>query len=92
VVLKNQGTHLILTERPAAVFFPRFFKDLGLNVWRADIIVVKNLFPFRYFFMLYNRKTINVISAGTTSIDVFQLHYAQISRPIYPLDPIDSWK
>jgi microcystin degradation protein MlrC len=92
VVLKNQGTHLILTERPAAVFFPRFFKDLGLNVWKADIIVVKNLFPFRYFFMLYNRKTINVISAGTTSIDVFQLHYAQISRPIYPLDPIDSWK
>jgi microcystin degradation protein MlrC len=91
-VLKNRGTHLILTERPAAAFNPRFFKELGLNLWKADIIVVKNLFPFRYFFLLYNRKTINVVSAGTTNIDVFQLNYRQISRPLYPLDPIDSWK
>jgi microcystin degradation protein MlrC len=92
VVLKNRGTHLILTERPAAAFFPRFFKELGLSLWKADITVVKNLFPFRYFFLLYNRKTINVLSAGTTNIDVFQLNYGQISRPIYPLDAIESWK
>jgi microcystin degradation protein MlrC len=91
-VLKNQGTHLILTERPASAFFPRFFKELGLNLWKADIVVVKNLFPFRYFFLLYNRKTINVISAGTTQIDVFQVKYQHIPRPIYPLDPIDHWK
>lgn len=92
VVLKNRGTHLILTERPAAAFFPRFFQELGLNLWKADIAVVKNLFPFRYFFLLYNRKTINVVSAGTTNIDVFQLNYQHISRPIYPLDLIESWK
>lgn len=91
-VIKHLGTYLILTERPAAVFFPRFFKDLGLDLWKADLVVVKNLFPFRYFFLLYNRKTINVLSAGTTNIDVFGLNYRQISRPIYPLDPIESWK
>jgi microcystin degradation protein MlrC len=91
-VLKNQGTHLILTERPAAAFYPGFFKQLGLSVWKADIIVVKNLFPFRYFFLLYNRKTINVISAGTTQIDVFQLNYLHIPRPIYPLDSIENWR
>ncbi|MDO1449507.1 M81 family metallopeptidase [Rhodocytophaga aerolata] len=91
-VLKNRGTHLILTERPVAAFFPKFFTELGLNVWKADIVVVKNLFPFRYFFLLYNRKTINVVSAGTTNLDVFQLTYRQISRPIYPLDKIESWK
>lgn len=91
-VLKNRGTHLILTERPASVFFPSFFKELGLSVWKADIIVVKNLFPFRYFFLLYNRKTINVVSAGTTNIDVFRLNYQHIPRPIYPLDPIANWK
>ena len=92
VVLKNRGTHLILTERPASAFYPSFFKNLGLSLWKADITVVKNLFPFRYFYLLYNRKTINVISAGTTQLDVFQLKYQHIPRPIYPLDAIDSWK
>jgi microcystin degradation protein MlrC len=92
VVLKNRGTHLILTERPASAFYPSFFKNLGLSLWKADITVVKNLFPFRYFYLLYNRKTINVISAGTTHLDVFQLKYQHIPRPIYPLDAIESWK
>lgn len=92
VVLRHQGVHLILTERPTPAFFPRFFHSLGLSLWKADITVVKNLFPFRYFYLLYNRKTINVISAGTTSIDVFQLQYRDIPRPIYPLDPIDKWR
>ncbi len=92
VVLRHRGVHLILTERPTPAFFPRFFKSLGLSLWKADITVVKNLFPFRYFYLLYNRKTVNVISAGTTSIDVFQLHYRDIPRPIYPLDPIESWR
>jgi len=92
VVLRHRGVHLILTERPTPAFFPRFFHSLGLSLWKADITVVKNLFPFRYFYLLYNRKTINVISAGTTSINVFQLQYRDIPRPIYPLDPIDSWR
>jgi microcystin degradation protein MlrC len=92
VVVRHRGVHLILTERPTPAFFPRFFKSLGLSLWKADIRVVKNLFPFRYFYLLYNRKTVNVISAGTTSIDVFQLQYRDIPRPIYPLDPIESWR
>jgi microcystin degradation protein MlrC len=92
LVLRNQGTHLVLTERPASVFFPRFYREVGLNLWKADIVVVKNLFPFRYFFLPYNRQTFNVVSAGTTNIDVFQLKYEHIPRPIYPLDNISSWR
>jgi len=92
VVLKNQGVHLILTESSVAVVFPSFFTDIGLDLWKADIIVVKNLFPFRFRFLEYNRKTFNVISAGTTNIDVLQIKYNNISRPIYPLDQVDSWQ
>ena len=92
VVLRHRGVHLILTERPTPAFSPHFFHGLGLSLWKADVTVVKNLFPFRYFYLLYNRKTVNIISAGTTSIDVFGLQYRDIPRPIYPLDPIDSWQ
>jgi len=92
VVLKNQGVNLILTEAGVGVYYPKFFADLGLDLWKADVVVVKNLFPFRFNFLKYNRKTINVISPGTTNIDVFQIKYKNISRPVYPLDQVDSWQ
>ena len=92
VVLKNNGVHLILTELAPNTYFPNFFTSLDLDLWKADIVVAKNLFPFRIRFLQYNRKTLNVVSAGTTNIDVFSIKYNNISRPIYPLDPVDSWQ
>ena len=53
---------------------------------------MKNLFPFRFTFLWVNRKTLNVMTPGTTSIDVWDLNYTQIPRPIYPLDEIDDWR
>lgn len=92
VVLKNNGVHLILTDFAPNTYFPNFFTSLGLDLWKADIVVAKNLFPFRIRFLQYNRKTLNVVSAGTTNIDVFSIKYKNISRPIYPLDQVDSWQ
>ncbi len=92
VILKDRGIHLILTELPYSYPSPDDFKKLGLNLWKADIVVVKNLFPFRYKFLLYNRKTINVKTPGTTNVDVFELNYSKIKRPLYPLDEIGNWR
>lgn len=92
VVLKNKGIHLILTELADSLADPGYFKNLGLSLWKSDIVVVKNLFPFRYRYLLYNRKTVNVETPGTTSVDVFRLKYTAVPRPIYPLDKIESWK
>jgi microcystin degradation protein MlrC len=92
VILKNKGVHLILTELPPNTWSTNFFTSMGLDLWKADIVVSKNLFPFRYRFLQYNRKTFNVVSAGTTNIDVMQIKYTSISRPVYPLDRIDSWQ
>lgn len=91
-ILNHQGIHLIVTEFADSLANPGFFSDLGLNLWQSDIVVVKNLFPFRYRYLLYNRKTVDVITPGTTGIDVFKLNYTQIPRPIYPLDEIPSWR
>ena len=86
VIVKHAGIHLILSELPIAARYPSEYKDLGLNLMKADIIVVKNLFPFRYRFVLYNRKTINVMTPGLSNIDPEQLNYQYIPRPLYPLD------
>ncbi len=92
VILRHGGIHLVLSELPMAGTKPGDFTALGLSVWKADIVVVKNLFPFRYNFLLQNRKTVNVMSRGLSNTDVFQLEYRLLPRPIYPLDEIDTWR
>ena len=92
VIVKHNGIHLILSELPMASRKPSEFRELGLSIWKADIVVVKNLFPFRYNYLLYNRKTVNVVSPGLSNTDPSALNYVNIPRPIYPLDKIDSWR
>ncbi len=92
VILRHKGVHLILTEMPDSTRKPDYFTDLGLSVWKADVVVVKNLFPFRFFFILQNRKTVNVASPGISNVDPFALKYTKIPRPIYPLDKIADWR
>jgi microcystin degradation protein MlrC len=91
-ILKKEGVHIILTEMPTPAMRPDFYTDLGLSLWNADIVVAKNLFPFRIWYLLYNRNTINVLTPGVTNIDVFEVKYQNISRPIYPFDDIESWR
>ena len=92
LIIKRDGVHMVLAELPIASRYPSDYKDLGLSLWKADIVVVKNLFPFRYRYILYNRKTVNVISPGLSSTDPFSLHYEHLPRPIYPLDQVNSWR
>jgi microcystin degradation protein MlrC len=91
-IVRHQGLHLVLTELAFAGYFARDFKELGINLWKADILVVKNLFPFRFRLAKYNRRTVNVISRGITNVDVHQLPYKKISRPVYPLDEMEDWR
>ena len=92
VIVKHDDIHLILSDLPMASRTPADFRELGLSIWKADIVVVKNLFPFRYNFLLYNRKTVNVISPGLSNTDPFSLNYVNIPRPVYPLDRIENWR
>jgi len=84
--------HLVITELRISPSRPEFYTDLGLNLWDADIVAVKNLFPFRINYLLYNRRTINVGAPGVTNVDVFEIDYQHVPRPIYPLDDIDDWR
>lgn len=92
VVLRHRGVHLIVSELAPAATKPSFFTELGLGVWRADILVVKNLFPFRFNFLAVNRGTLNVETPGTSSVNVFDLGYQKVPRPIYPLDNVTDWR
>jgi microcystin degradation protein MlrC len=90
LVLRNGNIHVVLTELATAVNKPSFYKELGFKLWKADLVVVKNLFPFRYFYLLYNRGTLNVETPGTTSVNIYGLKYEKVPRPIHPLDQVDK--
>jgi len=91
-VIKSKKIYLIITSLPCPVFKPSFFTKVGLNLWKADVIVVKNLFPFRLFFWKYNGMTLYVETQGVTNINVHSIDYEHIPRPIYPLDDVETWK
>lgn len=91
-VVKCNKLYIIITSLPSPAFKPSFFKKLGLSLWKADVIVVKNLFPFRLFYWKYNRQTLYVETKGVTDINVEKLNYQHIPRPIYPLDPVKNWR
>jgi hypothetical protein len=81
---------IVVTEGPSMVMRPSFYTEVGLDPWHADIVMVKNFFPFLMFFLPYNRKTIFVRTRGTTDFDAaFQLRF---DGPMHPRDPVDDWR
>lgn len=81
---------IVIVEGPAMVMRPSFYTEVGLSPWKADVVMVKNFFPFLMFFLPYNRKTIFVRTKGTTDFDAaFELAF---DGPMHPRDAIDDWR
>lgn len=89
-VLAVDHLRIVITEGPAMVMRPAFYTDLGLSIWKADIVVVKNFFPFLIFFLPYNRKTLFTRTQGRSDFDAaFQLTF---DGPMHPRDVVDDWR
>lgn len=90
VVLKVGEARVMVVEGPALAIRPSFFSSVGLDPWKADVIVVKNFFPFRLFFLPLSRKTMYVTTGGITDLDaVTQLTFA---GPVHPKDVVTDWR
>jgi microcystin degradation protein MlrC len=81
---------VVLVEGPALVLKPGFYRDLGLRIRDADVVVVKNFFPFRIFFLPYARKTIYVTTGGVT--DPEAAFVLPLTPPVYPRDEVSDWR
>lgn len=88
---KGDGrVELVITEGPVFNLKPSFWRDLGLRPHRADLIVVKNFFPFRLFYAAHARKTIYVRTGGTTDLDA--AYALPFDGPIHPRDRVSDWR
>jgi microcystin degradation protein MlrC len=90
VVLAVGGLRLVVVEGPALAVRPLYFKQAGLDPWKADVIVVKNFFPFLLFFAPLMRDVVFVRTGGVTDFDAsFALAF---NGPVHPRDKVDDWQ
>lgn len=90
LILRAGQLVVVVTEGPAMAVKPSFYSDLGLSVWKADVVVVKNFFPFLLYFLPYARKNLFVKTAGITDFDAaYTLPFA---GPIHPRDVVPDWR
>ena len=68
VRLDSGDLHVVATERPPLPIHPSFWSAVGLPARRADVIVQKNFFHYRMFYLGTSFRHIPVVSAGATSL------------------------
>jgi microcystin degradation protein MlrC len=90
VVLDLDHVQLVVTTGPPLVMKPSYYRNRGLRPSRADIVMVKNLFPFRWFFGLHNRLTLYVTTEGATDMHI--AHRLEFDHPTHPKDVVEDWR
>lgn len=81
---------LVLTEGYAMPMKPAFYEDLGLDTRQADIVVTKNFFHFRLYYLAHSRKALYVKTHGITDFE--RLLEIETPYPAHPRDPVSDWR
>lgn len=90
VVVDADHLHLVLTEGPPIVMKPAFYADVGLDPWRAEIMVVKSFFHWRIYFLPIVRRALYVRTRGVTDIDA--AYRLDLRDPVHPRDVVTDWR
>lgn len=70
---------------------PEFFRQLGLEVREAKIIVAKSPVGFRASYEPIAAEIILCEAPGPASSDLLSLDYQKIPKPLYPFEPDMKW-
>ena len=90
VAIRVEGIEIVLNSIRHQTFSPECFTELGIDLRRKRLIVVKSSQHFRARFDDIAAATIYCNSPGTLNFDLTTLPFVNIRRPIWPLDDIDA--
>jgi microcystin degradation protein MlrC len=90
LVLEQDHLTLVVVEGPALMLAPNFYKWAGLKLMKADVVMVKNYFPFLLTFLPYHRMTVFVKTQGLTDFDA--AHRLDFAGPVWPKDDVTDWR
>lgn len=82
--------HVAVTERPPLPIHPKFWRDLGIDPRRADVMVQKNFFHYRMFHLTTSFRHLPVKSRGATSFD--RVRTRSYPVPMQPAVRLDDWR
>lgn len=92
VLLEIGAIKLVLMEdKNYAINHPVLYENLGLDVSKAKMVVLKTGSNFQ-FFEPWKKALIRVDSPGTTQSDLTGFEWTHLPRPIYPLDELKNWR
>lgn len=81
----------ILEFRDYSINHPSLYQKLGLDVGKAQMVVLKTGSNFQYF-KEYQSRLIRADSPGATQSNLTAFKWENITRPIYPFDAIKDWR
>ena len=91
VLVVDCGT-VVVTQRPGVGgVHPAMYEHFGIDPSGFKMAVVKTASNFQYFAGI-SSQVIRANTPGPTQSDIASLPWERIPRPVYPLDPIDSWR
>jgi microcystin degradation protein MlrC len=84
------GLHVAIASRAPLPIHPSFWSDLGLSARDADVIVQKNFFHYRMFYLTTSFQHLPVVSAGATSFDRVKARTYRV--PTQPAARLGDWR
>lgn len=82
------GIDVVLTSRRQQVFSPHCFTEHGIDPTQRHIVVVKSMQHFMGGFAPIAASIIRCDGPGSATLDMQQIPYRRIKRPMLGLDPI----
>jgi microcystin degradation protein MlrC len=79
-----------ITDHPPLPIHPKFWRQLGVNVRDAELMVQKNFFHYRLFHIFHSFRHLPVVSQGATSLQ--NTAKRQMTVPSYPTADPDDWR
>jgi len=89
-VLRIGDVYVVVVEGPAIAISPAFYRNAGLRLRDARIVVVKNFFPFLLFFAPYAAQVRYVRTRGVTDFDIAR--ELDFDGPVHPKDDPAEWR
>ncbi len=89
-VLRIGDVRVVVVEGPALAISPAFYRNAGLRMRDANVVVVKNFFPFLLFFAPYAALVRYVRTSGVTDFDIAR--ELEFAGPVHPKDAPSGWR
>ncbi len=92
--LRIGGVTVVVVSRRVQCADPAYFETFGLDIGAFRAVVVKSRGHFRAGFDEFfdDSQIVEVDAGGLVSPILSRIRFANLPRPVYPLDPETTWQ